>query len=231
MKKLVDRVSEVTKSQAFIATHSSYICSRLDLRKAIMFGQPSAPTVRLKDTSEETAKFFMKAPQNSLLEFATSLRTILVEGDAEYGLLPILFERVTGKSLEASNIAVIAVGGIRFRRYLDVAKTLNHRVAVVTDNDGDSNSPRLASYKLYANAKNIQIFFDDDQKRHTFEVCIYQDNKTLCDEMFAASRKSLSVQDYMLQNKSEVAFLLADNARDKLNVPQYLKDAIKWISA
>ena len=231
MKKLIDKIASFTKSQIFVATHSSYICSRLDLRKAIMFGLPSEQPLRLNNIPQDTAEYFMKAPQNSLLEFAISARTILVEGDAEYGLVPLLFGKVTGKTLEDCRVSVIAVGGIRFRRYLDVAKVLGHKVAVITDNDGAIGSPRLASYKSYEDVKKVQIFFDSDEARRTFEICVYQDNKALCDHLFLGSRKTLSVQDYMLAEKSEAAFRLAEQSPDQLATPEYLKKAMTWISA
>ncbi|MCV5857391.1 ATP-binding protein, partial [Escherichia coli] len=39
MKKLVNQLAAEQQKQLFIATHSSHISSRLDLRKAILFGE------------------------------------------------------------------------------------------------------------------------------------------------------------------------------------------------
>ncbi len=231
MKRLIDQISQVTKSQVFIATHSSYICSRLDLRKAIMFGAPSGKPLRLSHIPEDTAEFFMKAPQNSLLEFILSPRTLLVEGDAEYILLASLYKNVTGKELNDGAVSVISVGGIRFPRYLDVATVLGNKVAVVTDNDKKLDSPRLERYRSYEKPDKIKVFYDASDERHTFEVCMYQDNKILCDATFAEGRKKLTVPEYMIANKSEAAFHLSKNSPDKLIAPGYLKDAITWISA
>lgn len=85
MKKLVNQLAAEQQKQLFIATHSSHISSRLDLRKAILFGE-SRP-VLLNELSDETAAFFMKAPDNNVLEFALARRVLLVEGDAEYILI------------------------------------------------------------------------------------------------------------------------------------------------
>jgi hypothetical protein len=48
--------------------------------------------------------------------------------------------------------------------------------------------------------------------------------------LFAGGRKTLSVQEYMLKNKAEVAFQLLDKKASDLTVPQYIKEAIEWIS-
>ena len=231
MKRLIEQIAQVSKSQVFVATHSSYICSRLDLRKAILFGEPTLPTVRLSDLPEDTAKFFMKAPQNSLLEFIQSKRSILVEGDAEYMLMKPLYKTVLDADAETSMVSIISVGGITFRRYLDIARLSGNKVAVITDNDGDPTSNRIESYKEYETPDKIAIFVDPDKERRTFEICMYRDNKDICEARFETDRKTLSVEAYMLGNKSETAFQLALNDADKLVSPDYIKDAVKWISA
>lgn len=228
MKKLIEQISQETGSQVFIATHSSYICSRLDLRKAILFGAASEKPLSLNDIPSETAEFFMKAPQNSLLEFIQSPRNILVEGDAEYMLLAPFYRNATNENVEDGTVSIISVGGLSFPRYLDVAKKLKNRVAVITDNDGDPASARLQRYREYASADHISIFCDSDAARNTFEVCVYQDNRDYCEAALSAERKKLSVQEYMLKNKSDAAFKLASVEPEKLVPPDYVKDAISW---
>ena len=70
-----------------------------------------------------------------------------------------------------------------------------------------------------------------DNNRYTFEVCIYNDNKAICDTEFTSPRRRISIQDYMLRNKAEAAFALLKNRSDTIVVPQYIQDAIRWIDA
>lgn len=77
MKKLVSKLAHVLQMQLFVATHSSHISSRLDLRSAILLGK-NRP-VSLHELPEYTARFFMKAPDNNVLEFALAQRVILVK--------------------------------------------------------------------------------------------------------------------------------------------------------
>ncbi len=125
---------------------------------------------------------------------------------------------------------VISVGGTSFKRYLELAKILKIKTAVVRDNDKDYQANCVDSYKDHV-ADNVRIFADADNGRNTFEVCFYQDNETICDDLFAAGRKTLSVQEYMLSDKANVAFELLDKKGPDLKSPAYIKDAIEWISA
>jgi putative ATP-dependent endonuclease of OLD family len=189
----------------------------------------SAPA-DLRQLSDDTADFFCKAPDNKVLEFAMSAKVILVEGDAEFILISELYAAVTGSSLEQDRVHVISVDGTSFKRYLDVAIILGNRVAAICDNDHDYQTKCVERFVDYQ-ADNVKVFADKDAMRWTFEVCIYQDNQAACDELFAPGRKTLSVQDYMLSNKTESALRLLKDKKDQLAAPAYLREAIEWINA
>ena len=229
MRWLLERIAGAEGRQVFIATHSSMVCSRLDLRKATMLHAGGAPA-GLELLSDDTADFFCKAPDNKVLEFAMSAKAILVEGDAEFILISELYETVAGSSLERDRVHVISVDGTSFKRYLDVATILGNRVAVMCDNDRDYPTKCVERFADYQ-ADNVKVFADEDPERWTFEVCVYQNNKAVCDELFGPGRKSLSVQDYMLANKTEAALALLRANKGRLTAPAYLRKAIEWINA
>jgi hypothetical protein len=229
MRKLVEQLSTAEGRQLLVATHSSMICSRLDLRKALLLGPDPAKRGALSDLSEATAKFFMKAPDNNVLEFALSNKVILVEGDAEFILLEELYSKhAHGSTLAEDAVHVISVGGTSFKRYLELAKLLGVKVAVVRDNDKHWQKNCVDNYADFR-MDNARVFADPDDQRSTFEICLYEDNRALCDRLFGAARKSLSVVDYMLANKADVAFELLDKGAAELRAPQYIQDAIAWI--
>lgn len=230
MKKLVGRMAESKNKQLVVATHNNLIATRLDLRKAVLLNSSSMNTASLSDLPEETAKFFMKAPDNNILEFVLSRKVILVEGDAEFILFDVFFQKVCGKSLKDSNVHVISVGGTSFKRYLDVAKILDIKTAVVRDNDGDYQAKCIDSYSDYV-ADNVKIFFEQDNRKSTFENCFYEVNKDICDDLFGKGRRKKSVLEYMLDEKTDVAFEVLDRAADKVATPGYIENAINWISA
>ena len=229
MKKLIQRIGESSEKQLLLATHSSLISSRLDLRKAIILSPNSMRPTSLSDLDPDTAKFFMKAPDNNVLEFILSKKVLLVEGDSEFILLDTLYKTVSGSStLDADNVHVISVDGTSFKRYLDLAKLLGIKTAVIRDNDGDYDKNCLTNYAEYV-ANNIRVFSDKDRNRNTFEVCFYQDNVKICDQLFGTGRKSLTVLEYMLGNKTQAAFELLDKKEGQLVCPCHIREAIEWI--
>jgi predicted ATPase len=228
MKKLIRRINESENKQLFIATHSNLISTRLDLRKSILLNSSSNVPVLLENLPDDTAKFFIKAPDNNILEFILSSRVILVEGDAEFILIEAMYEKVTNEKLEDSNVHVISVGGTSFKRYLDIAKLLNIKTAVVRDNDGDFQINCIDRYADYA-MTNIQVFSTEDNAISTFEISIYNTNQGICDELFLPGRRALSVQQFMLDNKADCAFELLDKKAEHIITPDYIKEAIEWI--
>ncbi|MCF5651429.1 AAA family ATPase [Pseudomonas syringae] len=230
MKRLVERLTLARETQLFIATHSSHICSRLDLRHALLLGTEQKAG-KLKDLTEPTAEFFMKAPDNNVLEFALSKRVILVEGDAEFILIEHLYKQnAQGHTPQADDIHIISIGGTSFKRYLELGKLLGIRVAAIRDNDHDYEQNCVENYKesIYEGAR---IFADRDKTRSTFEIGMYLDNKKVCDDLFGKGRRTLTVQDYMLKNKADVAFELLTAKANELVAPAYIQEAITWIRA
>jgi putative ATP-dependent endonuclease of the OLD family len=229
MKKLIQRIASSENKQLLIATHNNLISTRLDLRKSILLNSNSSTPVLLNDLTEETAKFFIKAPDNNILEFILSEKVILVEGDAEYILMDTFFNNETGEKAENSNIHIISVGGTSFKRYLEISKILKIKTAVIRDNDKNYQVNCIDNYSDYVD-DNIKISADANNDRYTFEIAIYQDNTEICDELFSAGRRTLSVQAYMLKNKADVAFELLDKKSNEIIPPEYIKEAIQWIN-
>tara|TARA_B100001105_G_scaffold131324_1_gene105155 strand:- start:2175 stop:3740 length:1566 start_codon:yes stop_codon:yes gene_type:complete len=231
MRKLIERIRASVKKQLFVATHSSFIATRLNLKKVMILSEdnPSQPA-SLKNLSQGTAEFFMKAPDNNVLELALCKRAILVEGDAEFILMEALYKLSAPGYNHDDGVHVISVDGTSFKRYLELAKLLGIRVAAIRDNDGDYAANCVANYADHISV-SIQVFADADNARHTFEVCMYRDNQAACDELFAPGRKTLSVEDYMLKNKTDAAFQLLEKKGALLAVPRYIQQAVAWIRA
>lgn len=229
MKKVIRNIRESSKRQLFIATHSSMISARLDLRKSVLLNSNSTIPVLMKMISEPTAKFFMKAPDNNVLAFILSKKVILVEGDAEFILMEAFYHNTVRENLETSDIHVISVDGTSFKRYLEIAVFLNIKTAVIRDNDNDYQGNCVDNFSEFSKYESIKVFSDPDETRSTFEICLYQDNEELFENAFGKRRKKLSVLDYMIKNKTAAAFELLENYAEKLDVPNYISSAIVWI--
>jgi predicted ATP-dependent endonuclease of OLD family len=224
LRKLIDRVAGTQDGQLFITTHNSLISTRLELQNLlIMHENADDKPISLHDLSEETATYFMKAPAANIIEYAISKKVILVEGPSEYMLFEKFYISTSGHKPEDGNVHIIDVRGLSFKRYLEIAKLLNNKVAVVTDNDGDKQHTCIDKYAEYANDENIKVFYEDDEAKRTFEIVLYADNINLCDSLFGKN-----AQDYMLKNKTESAYKLLCQ-EDAIVVPKYIQGAIEWI--
>jgi putative ATP-dependent endonuclease of OLD family len=229
MQMLINKIHESDDKQIFIATHSNTISSRLDLRHCILVNSNSTVPVKLEDIDSTTANYFIKAPDQNLLQFILSRKVILVEGDAEYILSEAFYNKATNKHLKANGICILSVDGTSFKRYLDIAIHLKIKTAVITDNDKDYNANIIENYSNYLQS-NIKVFSDSDNSRSTFEICVYNDNQNACDGLFQAGRKSLTVLEYMLKNKTEAALKLLEAKSIDLICPQYITEAFEWIT-
>lgn len=236
MHKLIDKIIAAdSEKQTFIATHSNMIVSRLDLQNAVFVSDQGI--MKLNELEPNTAKFFEKAPDNNVLNFILSQRAILVEGDAEYILLNEFYKYLIGNESYINDVTIVSCGGKTFKRYLEIARILGKKVAVITDNDYDYDKNITENYKDYV-TDCISIFADTDISKHTFEVCLYKYNSNFIETYLANKYMTNGVQDYMLKNKAEAAFRLLclfteDNPEtnlDKFNIPTYIEEAIKWLA-
>ena len=226
MHKLIKMIQASDSKQLFFSTHNNLISTRLGLKNTILINSGSTHPVKLDMIPTDTSDFFMKAPDNNLLQLILSKKVILVEGDAEYILMEKMFHTVANESIYDCGVHVISVDGTSFKRYLDVAKSIGVKTAVITDNDSNYDNNIIGKYSEYEH-DNIEIFADTDNERRTFEICMYSDNNALCNELFSEGRRTLSVLNYMLGNKSEVAYKLS--LQESIEVPRYIKEAIEWI--
>lgn len=228
MRRLIASIRNRPDKQLFITTHSNLVTARLGLKKCVLLNNNSETTTSLDSLSDDTAAFFMKAPDNNILEFILSKKVVLVEGDAEFILMESFFNRQFSELPEDSGVHIISVGGTSFKRYLELARLLNIKTAVIRDNDRDFKVNCEDAYADYM-YDNMRVFAERDNSKSTFEICLYEVNKEICDELFQEGRRTLSVQDYMLKNKTEAAFRLLQEKADELRVPGYIVDAMTWI--
>ncbi|MCR0571142.1 AAA family ATPase [[Clostridium] innocuum] len=231
MEKLICMIENNANEQIIIATHSNMIVSRLGVINTVLLSENGI--FHFVDVNEETSKFFQKAPNTNLLNFILSKKCILVEGDAEYILMEKFYEMETGKKLSQDDISIIACGGKTFKRYSDIARGLNKRVAIVTDNDKNYDKNITKNYSEIIN-DNVKVFSDNNDENWTFEVSLYSYSKTYIDNKLYTKQMGNGVVSFMLNNKAESAFRLLvalEDESDQFTIPTYIKEAIAWIKS
>ena len=225
-KKLLETINNSGDKQLFITTHSNLITSRLGLKNLIMLNPSNNKTTLLNDLPDDTANFFLKAPNQNLLNFLLSKKVILVEGNVEYMLMEKFFQQITNSTLEEKDVFVISVGGLSFSRYLYVAQKMNIKTAVIRDNDTNYQNNCVDRYTEFV-SDNIKIFSDPNNCNYTFEVCFKNDNIDLC-KSISKKDSDDDVLNFMLSKKTEFALEVLETL-EKIKIPDYIKEAINWI--
>ena len=236
MRKMMQEISaKQVSSQIIVATHSNMIASRLNLNNVLWITDEGAKSLGSVDS--DVAKFFVKADDNAFLQLLLAKKAILVEGATEFLLVPYFYKKMTGRTVEDDEVAVISCNGISYKKYLAIAESTNKIIAVITDNDGKQNRIDDASAFNYEHCLQ-HIFMASDVKGWTWEACIYELNKAKLEQLIevkAGAKYLFHEKDYgvflgkMLNNKVDVAYLMLTSG-EEFEAPQYLKDAIIWIS-
>lgn len=234
-KMLQEISSKQNESQIIVATHNNMIASRLNLNNVLWITSNGVKS--LSNVDAEVANFFVKADDNSFLQLLLSKKVFLVEGATEFLLLPHFYEQLMGHSIEEDNVSVISCNGISYERYLAIASATSKRIAVITDNDKKQEKIDKA---IKFNKTNLlqHIFMGSTRDEWTWEICIYNINKDVLDEIItvqAGSEYLFHEKDYgavpgkMLNNKVDTAYQMLTSGKTFV-VPQYIKDAIEWIN-
>ena len=188
---------------------------------------------KIQNLQKDTIRFFKKSTNQNLLNFALTDKVILVEGNAEYILMEKFFDMIHQVNPELLGVSIISVDGLSFKRYLEIAKEFESKnVAVITDNDKNYTTNILEKYSIFNIYNNIRVFSDQSDENYTFEVCVYNNNKSFIDG--ANLTRSGDVLEFMLGNKSEFALRLLEkldssNSLEDFKIPEYIKEAIEWV--
>ncbi|WP_040206386.1 ATP-dependent nuclease [Neobacillus jeddahensis] len=241
-RKMIDGIQQkCDEVQMIITTHDPLIVSRLNLCNTLWINNGKCNS--LKNIPDETANFFMKTDNTQLLNYILADKVIIVEGNSEYIMLPQLVKNTLNCVLDEEKIEVLSGGGITYSHYVELTNIINNSLLVVTDNDGDQERVKLIEEKnsKYAHSnKNILIKCSENIEEVTFEVCLYNKNKSKLENISSVKPKTKPEYKgksydknlaYMLKNKTESALRITEEKlyKDKIVLPDYIKEGIEWL--
>lgn len=234
LNELLNKINKTcVDKQLIITTHSNFVANKLNLKNLILLSNKT--TTKFDELPEGDAEYFEKLPGYDTLRLILAKRAILVEGPSDelivqraykdkYDLLPI-----------EDGVDVISVRGLSFKRFLDIAKRLDKRVTVVTDNDGNYETRVRKKYQDYEDCDCIKVFASDNEDLKTLEPQFVEANKdklTEIRELVGISEadypSQINVSDYMEDNKTEWA-LAVFNSDKTFYYPAYITEAIEWV--
>ncbi len=139
--RLINYISENKDEQFILSTHSITLASKISLDNLIIVKDNTVYPMSHDYTKMSPADYrflerFLDATKANLF-FAQGL--IMVEGDAENLLVPVIAE-IVGKPLHKYGVSVVNVGSTAYKRYLSIFdrkddKVFNMPVAVISDLD------------------------------------------------------------------------------------------------
>ncbi len=235
MVKLIKNVIESEGKQVFISTHSSYVANKLDLGKIYLMN--SGEIFPMSNLNEETKKYFMKLPGYDTLRVILAEKVILVEGPTDELIIQRAYLDEYGKLPISDGIDIIVVDSLAFKRYCDIVSMLNKKVVIVTDNDGNIDEHIKKKYNDYLTKDNLLFIYEEDETLNTIEPSVLSVNcengePTETFKMAISKNGSMkskgkqAVLDFMKNNKAEWALRVFDST-EKINYPEYIKNAIK----
>ena len=210
--------------QVFAATHSSYVLNKLGLDSLVLLGSDGA--LRLGEIPPDTLSYFKRLPGFDTLRVVLCNRAILVEGPSDELVVQRAFLQKFKLTPLQAGVEVISVG-LAFRRFLDIAKPLGKRVAVVRDNDGHRPKDIRDRYAEYTDAKKISV--------HTGKLA---DGRTLEPQLIAAAGvqrlnrvfgtsfgSAAELEAHMSGNKTDCALKILE-AEEEVPLPKYINEAV-----
>jgi len=247
MYELIELIkNKSSEKQVIITSHSSFIANKLGLENLILLN--NGVSLKFNDLSEETRNFFKKLPGYQTLRILLCKKAILVEGDADELIVQRAYRDLHENKLPIEDgIDIIAVNNT-FERFLELARPLLKKVAIVVDADERIESLNQVKEELAKNNQNIEIFFEENNKaggylyknnrgrlvkinENTLEPLIEKYNEPeRLNKIFKTDHKTkLEMVRYMTANKTKCALNVFDN-EEKINYPKYILDAIDFVS-
>lgn len=235
LNELIKSISDsCVDKQVIISTHSSFVANKLGLDHLILLNNHKV--TKLTDLSKETFDFFKKLPGYQTLRLLLCKKAVLVEGDSD----ELIFQKAYMKEYEGrlpieDGIDVISVK-LTFKRFLEIAKKIDQRVAVVTDNDHDFDNQITKKYQDYRDVAGIRIFADSRNELNTLEPQFVDANKSdlkkLCgviEHPYTDENPPIveDIEKYMIGRKTTWALKVFESKQD-IDYPKYILDAVRW---
>jgi len=241
--------------QTFVTTHSTHITSAGDIDSFLVLtvlpdgsihGHVPAANPHLTTADKADLNRYLDATKSTLL-FAR--KVILVEGPAELFLIPPLTKRLRDIELDRRGIAVIPIFGTHFGPFAKLfgPDGIRKRCAIVTDRDGvepeeDGAPPRdLGQFqddyvKVFASVQTLEAELAIPGLLAPLRAVAVElggrELRNAIDEdpanMPAVAERTLALAKRV--SKGRFAQVLSRHLSDAAAMPQYLQDAIAWIT-
>lgn len=238
IRKIEDNLND-DKTQLIVTTHNSFVANKLDLSNLILISNDNGiiNTYQPRKEDKEIFSFFTKISNYPTLRLILCKSAILVEGPTDEMIITYHYKKKYNRHPFDDGIELISVEGVKFKRFVELAKSFKKQVAIVTDNDGFSSDELLSHRGLDKIPDNIKMFTEADTNINTLEPSFVKTNAEKLQELSNTVRQKkvnpdteADLIEFMRENKTEWAYrLLTKIDSTDFKTPEYIVEAINWI--
>ncbi len=228
LSRLIARIRKLASDdqQLFVCTHSSFVLNRLGVDRLLLLsdGVPA----KLSSLEQSTVDYFRKLAGYDTLRLALADTAVLVEGPSD----AIIFERAyrdqTGAPPIESGIDVISMGGLTFKRALELCAALDRDAIILRDNDGKTPQVIREGLEDLLEQGKRELFVGDPSAGDTLEpqIAFANDEEALREVL--ALGQGTDLESWMSSNKTEAALRIHDSEKT-ITMPPYIMEAIEFL--
>ena len=228
LTQLVARVQTLATDdqQLFVCTHSSFVLNRLGVDRLVLLHRGVA--ARLSALDNETVGYFRRLPGYDTLRLAIGAKIVLVEGPSDGIIFERAFKDLSGKLPSEQGIDVISMGGLTFRRALDVCSALEREAIAIQDNDGRAPEEIRAGLSDLLVDGRRELFVGALEGGWTLEPQLLNANSETSLRRILGVSEQANVERWMERNKTECALRILD-ADESITMPAYIKEAVAFL--
>lgn len=228
--RLLSRVeSLVTGELLFVTTHSSFVLNRLGLDKLLLLH--NGRSAKLSDLGDDTVDYFRKLPGFDTLRLVLAPKLALVEGPSDAIVLERALREITGKDPLEIGVDIVSMGGLTFKRALEICTCLSRQAVVLQDNDGRDPEVVKAEVAYLLDEPERVLLVSDPTSGKTLEPQLLAVNdEALMRKVLEVTAKT-NLETWMHNNKTEAALRVLVS-KESISFPTYIGVAhrqAEWI--
>jgi putative ATP-dependent endonuclease of the OLD family len=232
LNTLIARIRERSAGQQLIlTTHSSFVLNKLGIDKLRLMAGSSYTTLDV--LTDDTKRYFLKLAGYDTLRMVLARAVILVEGPSDELIVQKAYLQIHGRLPIDDGVEVLSVQALAFKRFLELAKALGRRTAVVTDLDDDVNDATARKrFQDFEVVGLIQGFVGKVTDGRTLEPQLVASAGlgVLNNVLGKAFATEAELVNAMTAAKTETALQIFEHdLSDPITMPEYVTDAIAFV--
>ncbi|HVF06644.1 MAG TPA: AAA family ATPase [Frankiaceae bacterium] len=225
LARLLARIEALaTKDQQlFVTTHSSYVLNKLGLDRLLLLhdGRPA----KFAALGDDTVAYFRKLAGYDTLRLVLARKLALVEGPSDALVLERAFRDATGTSPLDAGVDIVSMGGLTFKRALELCACLDRPAVGIQDNDGQSSADILESVGHLLDDSKRHLIVSDPDYGPTLEPQLAAVNAEGALRRVLGVTERADLATWMKNNKTDVGLRVLDSTED-IVFPAYIQEAV-----